>query len=127
MHFDFDMEKWLAVLSHYPDLIALLVGSLVGYVFTAMVEMYFLPIYTDPVQQRRQQGLTFLLCWFTSAGASTVLWTFIDHGDPMQMRIWISVVVGVLSFAGYPLVARVATSILKRFGIELGSAWTKAP
>lgn len=121
----FDADKWLALAAHYPDLIALLVGTLVGYVFTTMIELYFLPIYTDEKDQRRQKGLTFIFCWLVSGTCSAIIWVFIDPADPPLMRISISYIVSVLSFAGYPVIAKVATVLLKRVGIDLGSAWIK--
>lgn len=115
-----DPASWLSLASHYPDLVAILIGTLVGYVFTVTVEAYFLP--TPP--SRRQKGLTFLICWLASGTASGILWAFLDPKDPPKMRIAISFTVSILSFAGYPIIARIASTLLKRFGVDMGSAWS---
>lgn len=122
------LEQLLALSEHYPDLLAQLIGNLAGFVFTSMIEAYFLPQYTDPNEQRHQQGLTFLLCWFTSAGASAVLWTFFETPPhPLRMRLAVSLVIGVLSFPGYPwLMRHVLGGILARIGGS-GSAWVDKP
>jgi hypothetical protein len=114
------ISKALALIASYPDVVALILGSLIGYVFTVMIERYFLPIYTDPKDQRRQQGLTFLLCWLASATCSSLLWLFLDPKDRPFERIAISLLVGVLSFPGYPFLAKLATSLYPK----VGSAWS---
>jgi len=117
-----DIVNWLLNLGqNWPDLVALGTGSLVGYVFTAMIELYFLPILTNEAEKRRQKGLTFLLCWFASTACSTILWAFMDPKDPVAMRVSVSCIVSILSFAGYPLIAQVATNFFPR----LGSAWRR--
>ena len=119
-----DFLDWIVNLgSHYPDLLCLAVGSLVGYTLTVMVESYFLPVAVTPDSIRKQKGLTFLFCWLVSGAASAILWVFLDPADPPAMRIAVSYVVGVLSFPGYPFLAKVATSIWPR----VGSAWVKQP
>lgn len=115
------VRKALDVASHYPDVVALVFGTLIGYVFTVMVELYFLPIETDPGRLRRQKGLTFILCWIASGACSSVLWSFLDPADSRKERIMISYLVGVLSFAAYPFLAKVATNLWPK----IGSAWSR--
>lgn len=122
--FDFDPKRWLDLAAHYPDLIALVIGSLVGYVFTMMIELYFLPVVTEPSAVRQQKGLTFIICWLASTFCSTVLWRYMDSADPFAMRFAVSAIVSVLSFAAYPLIARIGTALLAKFGVDLGSAWS---
>lgn len=121
-----DINKWLSMASHWPDLISLVVGTVVGFVLTMMIDLYFLPVYADAQQQRRQQGLTFLLCWTTSALASIGMWWALDNEDKWNVRIIVSVIVSVPSFWGYPYLARIVAGLLKKFlGIDLSSAWSK--
>lgn len=121
----FDASKWLALAAHYPDLIALIVGTMVGFVFTMMIDFYFLPVYTDAARQRWQKGITFLICWASSTAASVGLWTFLDPPDPWGMRIVVSLIVSVLSFFAYPYLAQIAAVVLKKCGVDLSSAWSK--
>lgn len=117
-----EIADWFLHLGeHYPDLVALVVGTLVGYVFTAMLERYFFPMPIDPIAKRRLQGLTFILCWLSSGTASAILWVAIDPQDPLSVRLSVSYVVSILSFAGYPFLAKVATGIFPK----IGTAWSK--
>lgn len=117
------LGQLLDLVSRFPDIVALVVGSLIGYVFTAMMELYFLPLTEDAAQKRLQKGLTFVLCWLASGTASAILWVFLDPRDRPAMRISISYLVAVLSFAGYPFLAKVATGLFPK----IGSAWAKPP
>jgi hypothetical protein len=110
----------LKLASDYPDIIALIVGSLIGWVFVVMIETYFLPTETDPTRLRRQKGLTFILTWLSSGAASSILWGFLDPRDRRAERVIISYLVGILAFATYPLVGRLIT----RFFPSVGSAWS---
>lgn len=122
----FDADKWLTLASHWPDIVSLIVGTVVGFIFTMMIDLYFLPVYTDTAQQRRQQGLTFLLCWGASTAASVGMWTFLDGADSWSERIVVSLIVSVPAFWGYPYIARIASGLLKKFlNIDLSSAWSK--
>lgn len=115
-----DIAKWIVGLGeHYPDLVALIVGNLVGFVFTCMMERYFLPVRTAPSEIRRMQGLTFVLCWMASGTASAILWVSMDPTDPLSVRLGVSYTISILSFAGYPFIARVATGLFPK----IGSAW----
>ena len=117
------IKNALALVAQYPDVLSLVLGTLIGFVFTTMIEWYFLPQYTDPGTRRRQQGLTFILCWIASSYASAVLWALLDPSDAPSFRIKVSILVGVLSFPGYPLIAKLATAIMPR----IGSAWASKP
>ena len=117
------LRKALALIAQYPDVLSLIAGTLIGFTFTTMIERYFLPQYTGPNDRRQQQGLTFILCWGASSYASAVLWALIDPKDSPRFRITVSVLVGVLSFPGYPLIAKVVTGLWPR----LGSAWASPP
>lgn len=112
--------KSLSLFAHYPDVTALILGTLIGYVLVLMIETYFLPVETDPVKIRKQKGLTFILCWVFSGGASAILWRFLDPSDKPGERLIVSYLVGVLSFAAYPLIGRIIT----RFIPSVGSAWS---
>lgn len=122
-----DWTRWLRQLLdlgvNYPDLVSLVLGTLIGYVFTAMMELYFLPLTTNAIDKRKQQRLTFVLCWLASGTASAILWVFLDPKDKPAMRISISYLVSVMSFAGYPFLAKVATGLWPR----IGSSWAKPP
>ena len=113
-------KKVLDFFSGYPEIVALIGGTFIGYVFTIMIETYFLPIETDFEKLRRQKGLTFIMCWGASGAASAILWAFLDPRDIRAERITVSYLVGVLSFAAYPMLARLATY----FWPKVGSAWT---
>ena len=108
------MEEFITWLfnfgEHWPDLTSLVVGSIAGYLLTLAIERYFLPLPLDAQVKRRQQGLTFLICWVASAIASVLMWGAIDPTDSLGMRVSVSSVVGVIGFFGYPAVARAATA-----------------
>lgn len=113
-------QRALELIAQYPDAVSVVLGTLAGYVLTVMVETYFLPTETDAARLRRQKGLTFLFCWLASGAASSLLWSVLDPKDARGERIIVSYVVGVFAFAGYPFLAKVATSLWPR----IGSAWS---
>jgi hypothetical protein len=103
--------NWLFNLgSNWPDLTSLVVGSAAGYLLTLAIERYFLPLALDDQAKRRQQGITFLICWVTSAAGSVLIWGAIDSGDSLGMRLSVSAVVSVIGFFGYPALARALTA-----------------
>jgi hypothetical protein len=114
---------FLNIGSHYPDLTSLVIGNLSGFVLTLALELYFMPEVTDLAQKRRQQGYTFLFCWVVSTGASALLWWAIDPKDRFGERLTVSLVVSVLGFFFYPLLARYLTAKFP----AIGSAWNGAP
>jgi hypothetical protein len=119
------VTRWVGQLidlgNHYPDLLALLAGSLIGYTFTVMFEAYFLPVTTVPAELRRQKQVTIIVCWLVAGAASAILWVFLDPRDPPSMRITVSYLVAILAFPGYPFLAKLATSVWPK----VGSAWSK--
>ena len=122
-----DVVRWVRELldtgEHYPDLVALLVGTLVGYVFVLMSRGRTSRLLPTDDTRRRMKGLTFILTWLASGTASGILWAFLDPNDPPQMRVTISFLVSILSFPGYPLLAKLATAFMP----SIGSAWAKEP
>ena len=122
------VNGWLVLASHWPDPISLFVGSLVGFVLTSMIDLYFLPTPADDVHARRQKGGLFLFCWATSTAAACGMWYFLDKGDPWSMRVTVSLIVCGPAYALYPIFARVAAGLVKKFcGVDLTTAWGKQP
>lgn len=115
------IEWVLNIGGHNPDLVALLVGNLVGFVFTCMIERYFLPVSSSQEQMRRLQGLTFIICWLASGTASAILWVSMDPADALSVRLGVSYTISILSFAGYPIIARLATNLFPK----IASAWAE--
>ena len=101
--------------------LALLGGSLSGYVLTVMLERYFLPIALRPDEIRRQKGLTFLFCWVASSTASAGLWWALDPVYRFGPRLVICYVLGVLTFPAYPIIARYLSDRFPR----IASAWMR--
>lgn len=119
-------DGWLTLVSHWPDCISLIVGSLVGFVLSSMLDLYFLPVPANDAQTRRQKGGLFLFCWGISTLASIAMWYFLDGKDSWSMRIVVSLIVSAPAYALYPMFARVAAGLLKKFfNIDLSSAWSK--
>ena len=116
-----EIEKYLGVLSHYYALISLIVGGIVGYTLTVMLERYFMPIATDPQTKRRQKGITFLFCWATSSISSCLMWWSLEPEDKHSAILAISFCVSVLSFVLYPIVVRYMMTHYP----EIGSAWKR--
>lgn len=115
-----DIMNWiLSVGAHQPDLVCLLVGGLAAFLLTVAIERYFLPTTTDPTAKRRQQGLTFLLCWGAAVVFSSLMWWALDPADKFGVRFTVSLIVGVLTTSLYPAIARFLTA---RFP-AIGSAW----
>ena len=106
---------------HYPVLIVLLGGTLVGFALTVALERYFLPVALSDQARRRQQGLTFLFCWFASGTASALLWWAIDGDETRTLRPVVSYLSGVLVFFASPAIVR----YLEAKYPAIGSAWSK--
>jgi hypothetical protein len=115
------VTAWLAFAGSHIDAVAVLVGSLVGYVLTVTLERYFLPIARDPAVRRRQRGFTFLVCWLASGTGSALLWWSLEPATAVSVRLTVSYVLGVLAFPVYPVLAAWLTA---RFP-AIGSAWAQ--
>lgn len=122
-----DIGKWLDQIMgfgmHYPDIAAMIIGSLAGFALTLALELYFLPTTTDVDMKRRQKGCTFLFCWLASSVASSMFWLAIDRDDPPFARWTICITVSVFSFFAYPVLARYLTTKFP----AIGSAWDGGP
>jgi hypothetical protein len=99
---------WLLHLGeHYPDLVALLLGTAAGYALGLLAEAYVI----DPTMSgRHQKGLTVLI---TVAGAtlmSSLIWHGLDAAAPLALRLSVSFACGLLAPFWYPAIARAATS-----------------
>lgn len=116
------ITAWLAFAGSHVDILAVLLGSVVGYVLTVTLERYFLPIVQDPAARRRQRGFTFLFCWLASGTGSALLWWALEPATPPSVRLTVSYVLGVLAFPVYPVLAAWLT---ERFP-AIGSAWARA-
>lgn len=115
-----DIVNWiLNVGAHQPDLVCLLVGGLAAFLLTVAIERYFLPTTADAAAKRRQQGVTFLLCWGASVVFSSLMWWALDPADKLGVRVTVSLIVGVLTTSLYPALARWLTA---RYP-SIGSAW----
>lgn len=115
------LKKVTSLVGDYPDLFILLLGGLIGYVLTLMLERYFLPIVQDPEAKRHQKGATFIFCWIVSGTASVLLWGALDPAKPLYARVVIGYLVNALTFLVYPVLARMATNKWP----AIGTAWSK--
>ncbi len=115
------LTTWLAFAGQHIGILAVLVGSLVGYVLTVMLERYFLPLVQGRAARRRQRGFTFLFCWLASGTGSALLWWALEPATPPSVRLTISYVLGVLAFPVYPVLADWLTAKFP----AIGSAWAK--
>lgn len=111
----------LNIWEHYPDLGVLVIGSVSGWLLTVGLELYFMPIATDPETKRRQKGYTFLFCWLVTAFISSMLWWVLDPIDPLRLRVTVSTVVSIMGWFAYPTIAKYLTSKFP----SIGSAWSK--
>lgn len=115
------IQTWLSAAANYFGLGSVIIGCMVGYVLTVMLERYFLPVVHDAQEKRRQRGLTFVFCWLASGTASALLWWALDGEHPVSARVTISYTIGVLSFVAYPVLANHLTAKYP----AIGSAWAK--
>jgi hypothetical protein len=104
---------------HHIDIVVLFAGSLFGYLLTLALELWFLPSPVSDAVRRHQKGYTFLFCWLTSATASALMWWALDPADSLHVRVTVSLIVSIVGFFGYPLVAKYLTSKFP----AIGSAW----
>ena len=115
---------WLFNLgAHYPDIMSLALAGLIGFSLTIALERYVLPVVSDPLALRRQQGATFLFCWFVTGTAGALLWWAIDPVDALHVRLIVSYTTGCLSFFVYPALSRMLSAKFP----AIGSAWSKTP
>ena len=119
-------DDWLTLATHWPDLLSCVAGSVAAFTVASAIDLYFLPVPANDAQRRRQQGGLFLFCWIAGTAGSVGMWSFLDVADPWAMRIIISLIVCGPAYTLYPLFARVAAGLLKKFfNIDLSSAWSK--
>lgn len=109
--------------SHWPDFMCVIAGMAAGNAQTIALERYFLPKVIDPEAIRRQQGFTFLFCWFASALQSTILWSIWDPADPFLARFACSAIICSAARLIYP---PLASALTKAFPM-ISSAWRKTP
>lgn len=116
-----EIERWITWAATHGVLLALVVGSFVGWTVTLALERYFLPTAHDAEIRRRQKGLTFLFCWAACGTCMALMWWALDSTTPAGVRLVVSCVTGAVPFTVYPILARVATRRVP----EIGTAWAR--
>jgi len=111
--------KWFTELVefgyHYPDVIAVLLGSCCGYAIGVLVEYYFVPI---TLPKRTQQATSILSTQVSGTILSAVIWS---HTTPLDLRLAISFCAATVGCFFYPMIARIAT----RAWPGVGTIWAK--
>jgi hypothetical protein len=100
---------------HYPDIIAVLLGSCSGYAVGVLAEYYFVPV-TLPA--RTQQALSILATQVSGTLLSAMIWA---HTTPLELRLAISFCAATVGCFFYPAIARIVT----KFVPAVGSVWAK--
>lgn len=97
---------------HYPDLVAILCGTMSGWCSGALAEMYFVPV-TWTV--REQKACSSLLTVFVSWLAAALMWGVVVPLDPGEKRWIVAGVIAPISPFTYVLVGRLLTRYLPNF------------
>jgi len=114
-----EIVKWATELVdfgyHYPDVIAVLLGSCSGYAVGVLAEYYFVPV---TLPRRTQQALSILATQVSGTLLSATIWA---HTTPLDLRLAISFCAATVGCFFYPAIARVVT----KFVPAVGSVWAK--
>jgi len=110
----------LGIGTHYPDLLAVILGTLSAYCASLITEAFFLP---PEWSQRRQQRATVLVQLFAAIPLATLIWGGIDGADSLETRVMVSTACSLIGPLFYPALARYATSKFP----SIATAWQKQP
>ena len=112
------VKQWVLFASGYPDVVAIIAGTLAAWAGGLSLERYFVPSDWDV---RHQKGVVWLFCVPTGTILSTAIWTGMDGADPMELRISGSLAAAMIAMVVYPFLSRWAT---KRWP-DVGTAWAE--
>lgn len=100
---------------HYPDICAVVLGSLSGFAVGVLTEYYFVPV---TLPHRTQQAVSILATQFSGTILSSIIWS---HTTPLDLRLAISFCAATVGCFFYPAIARLLTSHFP----AIGSVWSK--
>jgi hypothetical protein len=109
-------DKALAFLHQYPEVIAILLGTLASWAIATLLEALFIP---ETWSNRKTKQFTVLVSIALATVVSYIVWRAMDPADPRIFNFAVSLTCALISPFSYVWVAKALT----HFFPWIGSVW----